>query len=439
MLVVQLLIKMNSIAQIKLYNKNVGAVVYDSTKSVAFIEFEDSFLKTGYDIAPIKMPALNAKGKIFSFPELAGSNTFKGMPGLLADVLPDKYGNALINNWLTKNGRPTGSLDPVETLCFIGKRSMGALEFNPVNPPTANNSTNIQISSMVQIAEDILSKRKNFTAKISAEEEKVMADILKIGTSAGGSRAKAIIAYNPLTKEVKSGQTTAPIGFSHWLIKFDGVNDDQFGASNGYGKVELAYYKMAQDCEIEMMDCMLMEENNRAHFMTRRFDRPTKNTKLHVQTFCAMQHYDFNDVGLHSYEQLFETMRFLNLPYPQHEQLYRRMLLNVMGRNCDDHTKNFAFIMDTQGQWKLAPAYDVCHAYRPASIRVSQHSLSINGKRNNISKDDLLAIAKTISLKKATKIINQVSEVVSHWNDYAEQQKVNMKLRDAIRETLLPM
>jgi serine/threonine-protein kinase HipA len=428
---------MDSVAQIKIFNKKVGAVAYDKNKGNALFEFEDSFLKTGLDLSPIKMPAKNAKGKIFSFAELSRSNTFKGMPGLLADVLPDKYGNALINNWLVKNGRPTGSLDPVETLCFIGKRGMGALEFNPVNPPTANNSTKIEIGSMVQIAQDILSERKTFTTNLSAEEEKAMADILKIGTSAGGARAKAIIAYNPLTKEVKSGQTDAPKGFSHWLIKFDGVDDEQFGASNGYGRVEMAYHKMAIDCGIEMMECKLFEENNRAHFMTHRFDRLFENTKLHVQTFCAMQHYDFNDVGLYSYEQLFETMRILNLPYPQHEQLYRRMLLNVLGRNCDDHTKNFAFIMNENGVWKLSPAYDVCHAYRPASPWVSKQSLSVNGKRENINKDDLLAVAKLLSIKKAAKIVTQISEVVNKWEDYADEQKVPARLRDGIKKTLL--
>jgi serine/threonine-protein kinase HipA len=430
---------MDSVAQIKIFNKKVGAVAYDNTKGTALFEFEDSFLKTGLDLSSIKMPAKNAKGKIFSFAELSRSNTFKGMPGLLADVLPDKYGNALINNWLAKNGRPTGSLDPVETLCFIGKRGMGALEFNPVNPPTANNSTKIEIGSMVQVAQDILSERKTFATNLSAEEEKAMADILKIGTSAGGARAKAIIAYNPLTKEVKSGQTDAPAGFSHWLIKFDGVDDEQFGASNGYGRLEMAYHKMAIDCGIEMMESRLFEENGRAHFMTRRFDRPTENTKLHVQTFCAMQHYDFNEVGLYSYEQLFETMRKLNLPYPQHEQLYRRMLLNVMGRNCDDHTKNFAFVMNENGEWKLSPAYDVCHAYRPASPWVSKQSLSINGKRENITKDDLLTVAKLLSIKKAAKMVTQVSEVVNRWNDYADEQKVPTNLRDAINATLLQL
>jgi serine/threonine-protein kinase HipA len=428
---------MNSIAQIKLFNKNVGAVVYDSGKGLAYFEFEKSFLKSGLDISPIKMPIKNVNGKIFSFAELSRSNTFKGMPGLLADILPDKYGNTLINNWLTKNGRASGSLDPVETLCFIGKRGMGALEFNPVNPPAANNSTKIEIGNMVQIAQDILSERKSFATKLSTEEEKAMADILKIGTSAGGARAKAIIAYNPFTKEIKSGQTDAPTGFAHWLIKFDGVEDEQFGASNGYGRVEMAYYKMAIDCGIEMMESKLLEENGRAHFMTRRFDRPTEKTKLHVQTFCAMQHFDFNDIGMYSYEQLFETMLKLKLPYPQHEQLYRRMLLNVMGRNCDDHTKNFAFVMNENGEWKLSPAYDVCHAYRPASTWVSQHALSINGKRKNITKNDLLEVAKLMGLKKASKIITQISGVVNKWEDYADVEKVSKKLRDGIRNTLV--
>jgi serine/threonine-protein kinase HipA len=430
---------MDSVAQIKIFNKKVGAVAYDQAKGTALFEFEESFLKTDLDLSPIKMSIKKAKGKIFSFAELSRSSTFKGMPGLLADVLPDKYGNALINNWLVKNGRPTGSLDPVEILCFIGKRGMGALEFNPVNPPTANNSTKVEIGSMVQIAQDILSERKTFATNLSAEEKKAMADILKIGTSAGGARAKAIIAYNPLTKEVKSGQTDAPAGFNHWLIKFDGVDDEQFGASNGYGRVEMAYHKMAIDCGIEMMECKLFEENNRAHFMTRRFDRPTESTKLHVQTFCAMQHYDFDDVGLYSYEQLFETMRILNLPYPQHEQLYRRMLLNVMGRNCDDHTKNFAFIMNENGEWKLSPAYDVCHAYRPASPWVSKQSLSIHGKRENINKNDLLAVAKLLSIKKAGQIFTQINNVVQNWNDYADEQRVPAALRDAIKGTLLPM
>ena len=430
---------MISIADVKIWNKKVGAVAYDDSKGEGSFEFENSFIATSWNLSPIKMPLANAKSKIFVFPELKGNETFKGMPGLLADVLPDKYGNALINTWLARNGRPTGSLNPVETLCFIGKRGMGALEFSPVKPKATSTSTKVDISGLVQVAEDILSERKIFTADLTADEERAMTEILKIGTSAGGARAKAIIAYNPITKEVRSGQTSAPAGFNHWLIKFDGVEDRQFGASSGYGRVEMSYYMMAKDCEIEMMESQLLEENGRAHFMTRRFDRPNEKEKLHVQTFCAMAHYDFKDVGMYSYEQLFETMRRLQLPYPQQEQLYRRMVFNVMARNCDDHTKNFAFLMDTNGVWKLSPAYDICHAYRPGSIWVSQHSLTINGKRKNIAKGDLLEVADNMSIKKAKHIIDQVSNVVKKWNEYADQQKVDITLRDAINKTLLPL
>ena len=414
-------------------------MLYNETTGVSTFEFENAFINTNWNLAPIKMPLGAAKGRLFSFPDLAGRSVFKGLPGLLADVLPDKYGNALIDTWLSRNGRPSGSLNPVEILCFIGKRGMGALEFEPVEPKTANTATRVEIDDLVKVAQDILTDKNDFTADLSADEEKAMLDILKVGTSAGGARAKAIIAYNPLTKEVRSGQSNAPTGFSHWLIKFDGVHDNQFGTGHGYGRVEMAYHKMANDCEIEMMDCQLLEENNRAHFMTRRFDRPTEKDKLHVQTFCAMQHFDFNDVTLYSYEQLFETMRILGLDYPQQEQLYRRMLFNVMARNCDDHTKNFAFVMNREGKWKLSPAYDVCHAYRPGSTWVSQQSLSINGKRQNITRSDLLAVAGNMGIKKATHIVDQTREVIKKWRDYADQQKVETKLRDSIQATLLPI
>ncbi len=427
---------MNNAAQIKLFNKTVGAVLFNDTKGIGLFEFEPSFLQSGLDVAPLQMPLASGRQKVFSFAELANNPTFKGMPGLLADVLPDKYGNALINTWLAKNGRPSGSLNPVETLCFIGKRGMGALEFLPVSPKTPNTSTIVQIEMLVEVAQHILADRQHFNETLGPHYEKALSEILKIGTSAGGARAKAIIAYNPITKEVKSGQTDVPKGFSHWLIKFDGVDDAQFGASAGYGRVEMAYHKMAVNCEIEMMECRLLEENDRAHFMTRRFDRPTENTKLHVQTFCAMQHYDFNDVGLYSYEQLFETMRTLRLPYPQQEQLFRRMVFNAMAKNCDDHTKNFAFVMNQQGEWSLSPAYDVCYAYRPGSVWVSKQSLTINGKRDFFTTNDFIAVAKNMSIKKPKQIIQQITETIQQWPMYADEQKVPTQLRDAINTTL---
>lgn len=384
------------------------------------------------------MPVEEAKGKVFSFPELRDSKTFKGLPGLLADVMPDRYGNNLINAWLARKGRAPDSMTPIEILCFIGKRGMGALEFEPVVPKGADNATKVEIDGLVRVAQNILTGRLKFSANIKHEDEKALMDILKIGTSAGGARAKAVIAYNPLTGEVKSGQTDAPKGFTHWIIKLDGVSDSQLGTSHGYGRVEMAYYKMATACGIEMTACRLLEENARAHFMTERFDR-THGGKLHVQSFCAMMHYDYNDINSYSYEQLFQTMRMLHLPHPEFEQMYRRMVFNILARNCDDHTKNFAFVMDKRGEWKISPAYDMCHAYRPGSDWVSRQSLSVNGKRENINRADLIAVARQISVKKAEHIIDQVSAVVKDWARYAKEQKVETGLRGAIQKTLLPL
>lgn len=424
-------------AFINIWNWRVGAIAWDDNNGLVTFEYEPSFLANEWDLSPLKMPIVGSEKQIFSFPELRGTTTYKGLPGLLADVLPDKYGNSLINAWLTINGRPSNSMNPVELLCFIGKRGMGALEFEPVLPKTNNGVTKIELNSLIQIAQEILAGKQDFNTNVSGDEAKALSDILKIGTSAGGARAKAIIAFNPETKEIRSGQADVPKGFSHWLLKFDGVTDQQLGTSSGYGRVEMAYYLMAKEVAIEMTECRLLEENDRAHFMTKRFDREPGNGKLHVQSFCAIAHYDFNEITSFSYEQLFETMRSLLLPYADAEQLYRRMVFNVMARNCDDHTKNFSFIMDKTGQWKLSPAFDVCHSYRPGSAWVSQHSLSINGKRINITRNDLLQVAKKMNIKKAGVIIDQVNAAVGKWNEFAEQTKVKKDLKDAISKTLL--
>ncbi len=424
-------------AFINIWDKLVGAVAWNPETGLGSFEYDNNFLKNSWDLAPIKIPISEANGRIFSFPELRGINTFNGLPGLLADILPDNYGNALINAWLTKQGRPTNSLNPIEKLCFIGSRGMGAIEIEPAQPAVTNQASKIEIASLVEVADDILSGRKSFNANLTGKEEKDLLDILKIGTSAGGARAKAVIAYNSNTGETRSGQTKAPKGFSHWLIKFDGVTDKQFGSSNGYGRVEMAYYLMAVDAGIEMTECRLLEENGREHFMTRRFDRDPEKGKIHVQSFCAMQHYDFNEVEFYSYEELFATMRSLGLPYPQAEQLYRRMVFNVMSRNCDDHTKNFTFIMDQTGKWELSPAYDICHAYRPDSEWVTKHALSVNGKRKNITKDDLLEVAYQMNIKKPNVIIEQIAQIISDWEKYADSTGVDKKLKTAIGETLL--
>jgi len=424
-------------AYINIWNKRVGAIAWNENTGIATFEYQPSFFENEWDLSPLKMPVDGAAKKIFSFSELRDVITFKGLPGLLADVLPDKYGSRLINVWLAQNGRPANSMNPVELLCFIGKRGMGALEFEPALPKVNNEATKIELNSLIHIAQEILSGKQHFNTNLSANESKALSDILKIGTSAGGARAKAVITFNPLTNEIRSGQAEAPHGFSHWLLKFDGVVDQQIGTSSGYGRVEMAYYLMAQSAAIEMTECRLLEENNRAHFMTKRFDRASDNVKFHVQSFCAIMHYDFNEIAAFSYEQLFETMRSMLLPYPDAEQLFRRMVFNVMAKNCDDHTKNFSFIMDKAGKWRLAPAFDICHAFRPGSTWVSQHSLSINGKRQNITRDDLLQVAKRMNIKKAVAIIDQVHAAVCKWNDFASQANVENVLRDAIAKTLL--
>lgn len=424
-------------AFIKIWDETVGAVAWNVETGIASFEYDLKFITKKWDLAPLKMPLANSNRRIFSFPELKNIKTFKGLPGLLADVLPDDYGNQLINNWLAQNGRPENSMNPVEMLCFIGTRGMGALEFEPSQFKTNKRAFDIEVDSLVNISQKMLEKREGFETNLSEDEQKAMLDILKIGTSAGGARPKAIIAYNEKTGLVKSGQTNAPKGFEHWLIKLDTISDVQFGESTGYGRIEMAYYLMAKACEIEMMECKLMEENGRAHFMTKRFDRQDGDTKHHIQTLCAMQHYDFNQITSFSYEQLFQTMRLLKLPYPQAEQLFRRMAFNVMARNCDDHTKNFAFRLKQNGNWELTPAYDVCFAYRPESTWVSQHNLSINGKRKDITKEDLLIVAKSMNIKKANQIIQQINDVVSKWATFAEEAKVNNNFMEQISKSHL--
>lgn len=428
-------------AEIWLWDRLAGAVLWDEAQQLASFEFDQGFLRSGWDIAPVTMPLRQGK-RLYTFPEIRrGRNdafdTFKGLPGLLADMLPDKYGNQLINAWLVQNGRPTDSLNPVELLCFIGKRGVGALQIKPSLRSEVSQSTSLELDSLVAIANKILNTRESFQTDLSKEEEAALADILKIGTSAGGARAKAVIAFNPKTGEVKSGQVKAPSGFSYWLIKFDGVIDSQFGASAGYGRVEMAYYLMAKEAGIEMNESRLLEENGRAHFMTKRFDRTDSGDKIHMQSLCGMRHFDFNQVGAYSYEQVFETMRMLRLSYPEAEQMFIRMAFNVLARNCDDHTKNFAFLMDQNGKWTLSPAYDICHAYRPGSLWVSSQSLQVNGKREGITDFDFLEIARKMNIKKPEEKIDRVRKAVKRWNEFAEEVKVEPKLRDSIQSTLL--
>jgi serine/threonine-protein kinase HipA len=420
-------------AFVKLWGQIVGAIAWNPEKEIASFEYDPKFDLEKYAVSPIKLPS---KNRIYSFPELRNEETFKGLPGLLADSLPDKYGKELINVWLAQNGRPENSLNPVELLCFIGKRGMGALEFEPNVQPDTKSYT-LELSGLIETTKMLLQRKENVQLHTTNKMRDTMLDVLKMGTSAGGARPKAIIAYNEQTGEIKSGQALTEAGFEHWLIKFDGVNDSQFGSSTGYGRVEMAYYRMATDFGIEMMECKLIEESDRAHFMTKRFDRNQANQKLHTQTFCALQHYDYQNIYGYSYEQLFQTMRALRLSYAEAEQMFRRMVFNVIARNCDDHTKNFSFLMDQTGKWKLAPAYDICHAYRPGSDWVSQHNLSINGKRKDFVLSDFIAIAEQNSIRNPKKILAECIEIVGNWEKYANQCNVEAQLKEAIQQTLI--
>ncbi len=429
------------VAEVKIWGKLVGAVAWNIESGFATFEYHPKFKQLGWDLAPLKMPFSENQNQ-FSFPELrkdknSAYNTFKGLPGLLADSLPDKYGNQLINMWLAQQGRPQESMNPVEMLCFMGTRGMGALEFEPAVLKESNRTFSIEIDSLVHTAQKILEQRDDFATNLNKDEEQAVLEILKIGTSAGGARPKAVIAWNEKTGEVKSGQTKAPKGFEHWLIKLDGVSDVQLGSSHGYGRVEMAYYNMARACGIVMMPSRLLEENNRAHFMTKRFDRDGGDVKHHVQTFCALKHFDFNLVNSFSYEQLFQCMRELKLTYADAEQLFRRMVFNVIARNCDDHTRNFAFLLKQGGKWEMAPAYDICHAYRPGSEWVSQHALSINGKRKDITKADLLVVGESIRCKKASEIVDEINDTVNQWKIFADDMEVRTNLRDEVAKTLL--
>jgi serine/threonine-protein kinase HipA len=429
-----------NVAIVKIWGQQVGAVAWEDQTGLASFEYDTTFKNLNWELSPLKMPINSGRG-VFSFPELKqGKNdlydTFKGLPGLLADVLPDRYGNELINLWLAQQGRPLNSMNPVEMLCFIGTRGMGAMEFEPANFNVNKSSFSIEMDSLVDIAKKMLSQKVSFQTNLKKYDEQAIMQIITIGTSAGGARPKAVIAYNEESGEVRSGQTIAPKGYEHWLLKLDGVSDVQLGASDGYGRVEMAYYNMAISCGIDMMPSMLFEENGRAHFMTKRFDREQGDIKHHMQTLCAINHFDYNSVTSFSYEQLFQTMRELSLSYADAEQMFRRMVFNVISRNCDDHTKNFAFRLKKEGKWELAPAYDLCHAYRPNHQWVSQHALSINGKRKDINKSDLLVIGNSIHCKRAAEIVDEIESIVMNWDRFASEVGVSKELIEAIDATI---
>ncbi|MCL2510767.1 MAG: type II toxin-antitoxin system HipA family toxin [Bacteroidales bacterium] len=427
---------MKTVINIKLWGQDVAAVAWNAEKGYATMEFYDTFAKTGWDIAPLQMPLNDIlRGeRIFSFPTNRGK-TFNGLPALLADSLPDDYGNSVIDEWFASKNMLV-DISPLDRLCYIGKRGMGALEFEPANNDNQlNESAILEMAELTALAKEVLNKRTAFQANLR-NNNKAIYDILRIGTSAGGAKPKAIIAYNETTGEVRSGQTQAPDGFSYWLLKFDGLKTEKLKDNPlGIGKIEYAYYKMATDCGIKMTECSVLKDERKAHFMTKRFDRAENGEKLHAQTFCAIGNFDRDE--RYSYEQIFQTMRQLNLPYHDMEQMYRRMIFNVVARNHDDHTKNHSFLMDKSGKWSLAPAYDLCYSYSPSGKWTSQHQLSLNGKRDGFTMQDLLQVAEKQSIKNAKEIIEQTLDIVSQWNKYAQKNKVKTAFANIIHDNLI--
>lgn len=418
---------MVDIARVNLYGQPVGTFRWDNNRQLAHFEYAESFIGKGLEPSPILMPV--RQGRIYSFSDI-GRETFKGLPGMLADSLPDTYGRALFDRWLALTGRSSGNA--VETLCFLGKRCMGALEFEPAMDAPYSPDVRIELDSLVEVASEALSEKEEFGANLEEDKKAAIAEIVRLGTSAGGQRAKAIIAYNPSTGEVRSGQIEAPEGFDYYLIKLEGVTAEAgFRETQNFGRLEYSFYRLVKECGIEMSDCSLIEENGRAHFLTKRFDRQN-GEKIHLQTLCGIAHYDYRNPRSYSYEQAFNVMRALRLPYSQAQEMYRRMVFNVVIRNQDDHTKNISFLMDRQGKWTLSPAYDMGFAYNPKGGWTAQHQMSINGKFDDITRQDLLEFAKRNNIKEATEIIDRIAEVSSRWPLLAKECEVPQPIIDAI-------
>lgn len=426
------------IVDVKLWGTAVGSLYWERETNTAVFDYEKQFLRTGLDISPIVMPTGDYRGVPYQFFENRGK-CFKGLPGLFADSLPDAFGNQIIDEWFAGRGLSGEEVSPLDRLCYVGKRAMGALEFEPSqNLDGFDESSVLHVQELTELAKSVFTDRQNFHEQLAQRDKRIL-DILKVGTSAGGAKPKAIIAYNELTKEVRSGQVKAPEGFGYWLLKFDGGTYSEHSQltdnPQGIGNVEYAYYLMAKDCGIDMMECRLLQEGEYNHFMTKRFDRTDTGEKIHVQTLAGIAHYD-RDVR-HSYEEAFRVMRKIGLGYPEQEQLYKRMVFNVMSRNHDDHTKNFSFLMDRNGKWSFAPAYDLCYSYTPGGRWTNQHQMSLNGKVSNFTLEDLLAVGKSMGIRECRLIVEQIRETIAGWSSYARQAGVKSEHREMIEKNLI--
>jgi len=402
---------------VRIWGRNVGAVAAEPTLDAYVFEYEPTWRSQGIELSPFLMPVAGTQTR-FVFPAIAPS--FQRLPGLLADALPDKFGNALIDAWMAQHGTSKESITALDRLAYMGKRGLGALEFRPARGSATESQKPLEMKTLVEEARRVLHGGLAGDAQVQT----VLGNIIRVGTSAGGARAKAVIAWNPRTDEIRSGQFEVPEGFEHWLLKFDGVGEDlELGTTADYGRIEYAYSLMAARAGITMAPCRLLRENGRAHFMTQRFDR-TGNRKHHVQSLCALQHLDYNQRATHAYEQYFMAIVRLKLGDGALQQAFRRMAFNVMARNCDDHTKNFGFRMQEGGVWELSPAYDVTHAHQADSLWTAKHLMSVNGRFDDIARADLLALADRFQVPHAKELLNEVRGAVAEWRRFAEEAEV---------------
>lgn len=425
-------------SEVWLWGTRIGAVTLPEGERFASFEYDPDFRRSGIELSPLTMPLGR---QVYRFPALA-LESFHGLPGLLADTLPDKYGNALIDAWLATQGRSPADFNSVQRLCYTGKRGMGGLEFTPLQGPVSTTADKIEIDELVQLASEVLVHRSELKVTFAgAGKAEALREILRVGTSAGGARAKAIIAWNPKTNEVRSGQVLAPTGFEYWLMKFDGVEnnrDRDLADPQGYSAIEYSYSLMARDAGIEMSECRLFEEGPRRHFMTRRFDRLGDGDKLHMQSLAALAHLDFNQPRANSYEQAFTAIRALGLGQDALDQQFRRALFNIVARNQDDHVKNIAFLMDRTGQWQLAPAFDVSWAFNPSGAWTAQHQMSLAGKRDAFTLDDLVGGGKAagVSKRSVVQMLGEVTQAVSRWPEVASNVGVRSEFIGDVESTL---
>jgi serine/threonine-protein kinase HipA len=426
-----------SVIEVWVWGRFAGAVALDPSLDYYAFEYDPTWKRTGVELSPLHM-SLKESRSVYVFPTLPEATYFR-LPALLADALPDDFGNALIDAWMAQRGIVKSSVTVLDRLAYMGKRGMGALEFRPARGSHKESSAPVEMKELVEEARSLVQG----TFSVDHEAKAALANIIKVGTSAGGARAKAVIAWNPATDEVRSGQFDAAPGFEHWLLKFDGVGkDEELGTGEGYGRIEFAYYLMATAAGIRMSDSRLLEENGRAHFMTKRFDREViggKTLKHHIQTLCAINHLDFRQRGTHDYSQLFMTASELGLDDDALSQIFRRMAFNVMGRNCDDHTKNFGFILRQEQPWNLSPAYDVTHAYNPMGEWTYQHLMSVNQKFKDISKADLLEVASRFSVRRPENVLSDVRSAIDSWSQFARRANLSPSLQKRVANDLLQL